>query len=207
MDMMHAFCSDLEGVWIPEIWINVAEKTGIDELKLTTRDIKDYDELMNYRLKILKEKGLKLKDIQKVISTINPFEGALDMIKWLKKHTRFVIVSDTFIEFAQPILEKLEWPLLFCHTLNVDSEGNIVGYQLRQKDAKRKVIQALRNLNFYVVSCGDSYNDIAMLQEADEGILFKPPINVVRDYPDFNIIDNYNDLKKYLCKILDIKEE
>lgn len=207
MDMMHAFCSDLEGVWIPEIWINVAEKTGIDELKLTTRDIKDYDELMNYRLKILKEKGLKLKDIQKVISTINPFEGALDMIKWLKKHTRFVIVSDTFIEFAQPILEKLEWPLLFCHTLNVDSEGNIIGYQLRQKDAKRKVIQALRNLNFYVVSCGDSYNDIAMLQEADEGILFKPPINVVRDYPDFNIIDNYNDLKKYLCKILDIKEE
>jgi len=206
MNMMHAFCSDLEGVWIPEIWINVAEKTGIDELKLTTRDIKDYDELMNYRLKILKERGLKLQDIQKVISTINPFDGAIEMIKWLKKHTRFVIVSDTFIEFAQPILEKLEWPLLFCHTLNIDYEGNIIGYQLRQKDAKRKVIQALRGLNFYVVSCGDSYNDIGMLQESDEGILFKPPQNVIHDYPHFNVIDNYYDLKSYLSKILNIKE-
>lgn len=200
---MHSVCSDLEGVWFPEVWINVAKKTGIDDLKLTTRDIRDYDELMNYRLKILKQHGLKLKDIQNVIATIKPLDGALEMVRWLKQITRFVVVSDTFVEFATPLMEQLEWPTLFCHSLIVDKDGMITGYQLRQKDPKRKVIQALRSLNYRVVAFGDSYNDITMLKEADEAMLFKPPHNVMEDYPQFPSINDYEELKKLLIQFFE----
>jgi len=195
---MHAVCSDLEGVWVPEVWINVSLKTGIDDLKYTTRDIKDYDELMQHRIKILKQHSLKLGDIQTVIATIKPLNGALEMVTWLKKVTRFIVVSDTFVEFASPLIQQLDWPTLFCHSLVVDDEGNITGYALRQKDAKKKVVQALRSLNYQVIAFGDSYNDISMLQEANDAILFNPPQNVVNDYPHFTVINDYKHLKQYL---------
>ena len=197
---MHAVCSDLEGIWVPEVWINVARTTGIDELKLTTRDIKDYDELMTYRLKILKKHGLKLKDSQNVIGKIKPLDGALEMINWLKKMTRFVVVSDTFVEFAEPLMEQLGRPLLFCNSLTVDSNNNITGYKLRQKDQKRKVVQALKSLQYEVIAIGDSYNDISMLKEADKGILARPPQNVIDDYPEFPVVEEYENLKDLLLK-------
>jgi phosphoserine/homoserine phosphotransferase len=195
---MHAVCSDLEGVWVPEVWINVSIKTGIDDLKYTTRDIKDYDELMLYRIKILKQHGLKLKDIQHVIATISPLDKAPEMVGWLKEMTRFIVVSDTFVEFASPLVQQLDWPTLFCHSLVVDDEGNITGYTLRQKDSKKKVIQALQSLNYQVIAFGDSYNDISMLQQADNAILFNPPRNVVDDYPQFPVIHDYKELREYL---------
>ena len=204
---MHAVCSDLEGVWVPEVWINVSLKTGIDDLKYTTRDIKDYDELMQYRIRILKQHGLKLKDIQDVIATIKPLDGAPEMVSWLKKVTRFIVVSDTFVEFASPLIRQIDWPTLFCHSLVVDGEGNITGYTLRQKDSKKKVIQALRSLNYQVIAFGDSYNDISMLQEADSAILFDPPQNVADDYPQFTVIHNYKELKEYLLSHFEIGQE
>ena len=191
---MHAVCSDLEGVWVPEVWINVSLKTGIDDLKYTTRDIKDYDELMQH--------GLKLKDIQDVIATIKPLDGAPEMVSWLKKVTRFIVVSDTFVEFASPLIRQIDWPTLFCHSLVVDGEGNITGYTLRQKDSKKKVI-----LNYQVIAFGDSYNDISMLQEADSAILFDPPQNVADDYPQFTVIHNYKELKEYLLSHFEIGQE
>ncbi|MBN2348936.1 MAG: bifunctional phosphoserine phosphatase/homoserine phosphotransferase ThrH [Bacteroidales bacterium] len=199
---MHIVCSDLEGVWVPEVWINVAKKTGIEKLKLTTRDIKDYDELMIYRLKILKEHNLKIKDIQNVIETIEPLEGALDMLRWLKEVTRLIVVSDTFVEFAEPLMRKLERPTLFCHNLNIDDEGNIYGYTLRQKDPKKKVIQSLKSLNYHVIAFGDSYNDVSMLKEADSAILFRPPQNVIDDFPEFPVVKEYAELKKMLQQIM-----
>ena len=200
MKRLHAVCSDLEGVWVPEVWINVALKTGFEELRLTTRDIKDYDELMHYRIRILKEKNLKLKDIQHVISTIKPLEGALEMIEWLKHHTRFVVVSDTFVEFAGPLMAQLNWPLLFCHSLVTDEKGTITGYTLRQKDSKKKAAEALKSLNYEVIAFGDSYNDVNMLKVADKAILFRPPQNVIDDYPEFTVMHDYSELKNYLMK-------
>jgi phosphoserine / homoserine phosphotransferase len=198
MKKLITVCSDLEGVWVPEVWVNVAEKTGIPELRFTTRDIKDYDELMKYRLKILKEKNLSLLDIQKVIATIKPLNGALDMINWLKKVTRFILVSDTFVEFADPLMEQLDRPTLFCHSLEIDKDGMISGYQLRQKDSKRETAKALKNLNYEVIAFGDSYNDISMLKEADHGILFRPPQNVINDYPDLPVMYDYDEMKLFL---------
>jgi phosphoserine/homoserine phosphotransferase len=198
MKKMHAVCSDLEGVWVPEVWINVAEKTGIPELRLTTRDMKNYDELMRHRLKILQEHNLTLLDIQRVIATIKPMHGALEMINWLKRVSRFIVVSDTFVEFADPLMEQLERPTLFCHSLEVNSQGIISGYQLRQKDAKREVAKALKNLNYEVIAFGDSYNDINMLKEADLGILFRPPRNVIEDCPEFPVMHEYGELKHFL---------
>ena len=198
MKKLHAVCSDLEGVGVPEVWINVAEKTGIPDLRLTTRDIKDYDELMCHRLQILKEKNLTLLDIQRVIATIKPMHGALDMINWLKRVTRFIVVSDTFVEFAEPLMDQLDWPTLFCHSLEVDGNGCINGYNLRQRNAKRETIMALKSLNYEVIAFGDSYNDINMLKEADQGILFRPPQNVINDYPEFPVIHEYGELKSYL---------
>ncbi len=203
---MYAVCSDLEGVWVPEVWINVSLKTGIDDLKYTTRDIKDYDELMQYRIRILKQHNLKLRDIQNVIATIKPIDGAREMVTWLKKITRFIVVSDTFVEFASPLMQQLDWPTLFCHSLVVDDEGNITGYTLRQKDSKKRVIQALRSLNYQVVAFGDSYNDISMLQEADDAILFNPPQNVMDDYPHFKVIHDYKELKHYLITHFDMEQ-
>ena len=198
MKKMHAVCSDLEGVWVPEVWINVAEKTGIPALRLTTRDMKNYDELMLYRLKILQENNLTLLDIQRVIATIKPLHGALEMINWLKRVSRFIVVSDTFVEFADPLMEQLERPTLFCHSLEVNSQGIISGYQLRQKDAKSEVVKALKNLNYEVIAFGDSYNDINMLREADLGVLFRPPQNVIDDCPEFTVLNEYAELKCFL---------
>ncbi|MGD2036024.1 MAG: bifunctional phosphoserine phosphatase/homoserine phosphotransferase ThrH [Bacteroidales bacterium] len=198
---MHVVCCDLEGVWVPEVWINVAKKTGIDALKLTTRDIKDYDELMNYRLKILDEHNLKLKDIQGVIGTLKPLEGALDMINWLKSVTRLIVVSDTFVEFADPLMKQLDYPTLFCHSLEVDENGRITGYKLRQKDPKRQVVKALRSLAYTVIAFGDSYNDVTMLEEADKAFLYKPPQNVIDDYPGFEVAVNYREMKELLLNM------
>jgi phosphoserine/homoserine phosphotransferase len=193
---MWVVCADLEGVFVPEIWVNVAEITGIEKLKLTTRDIKDYDELMKYRLNVLDEYNLKIKDIQDVIATLKPLDGALDFVRWLRKVSRFVIVSDTFIEFAQPLMDQLENPLLLCHSLEIDATGRIVDYKLRQPDPKRKTVEAFQSLKYKVLAFGDSYNDISMLKAADRGILYRPPENVVSDYPELPVTQQIGELKE-----------
>ena len=192
---MHIVCTDLEGVFTPEIWINVAEKTGIADLRLTTRDIPDYDVLMRKRLAILDENKLKLKDITQVIETMQPLEGAYKFLNWLRAQTQVIVVSDTYVEFAKPLMEKLGWPTLFCHHLTIGPEGNILGYNLRQNDSKFRAVQALKDLNFNVLSIGDSYNDITMLKEADHGFLFRPPENVIRDFPQFPVSHTYQELQ------------
>lgn len=192
---MYIVCCDLEGVFVPEIWINVAEKTGIAELRLTTRDISDYDVLMKKRIAILHENGLKLKDIVQVIETMTPLEGALEFLEWLRACTQVIILSDTFVEFAGPLMKKLGWPTLFCNFLSVEPDGSISGYNLRQPDGKRKAILSLKNLNYRIIAVGDSYNDITMIKEADEGILYRPPGNVENEYPDLPIAQNYDELK------------
>ena len=199
---MNIICADMEGIFTPEIWINVAEITGIPELRLTTRDISDYDVLMKKRLGILDEHKLKLKDIQDVIATMNPLEGANEFLNWLRSVVQVIIVSDTYVEFAGPLIEKLGWPTLFCNTLTIDTEGMIADYNLRQKDGKRKVARALQNLNYEVIAIGDSYNDITMLKEAEKGILFRPPDNVIEEFSEFPVAVTYDELKKHIQKIL-----
>ena len=199
---MWLVCADLEGVFVPEIWINVAKKTGIDKLKLTTRDIKDYDELMLYRMQILDEYNLKITDIQQVIASLKPLDGALEFVRWLRQVTRFVIVSDTFIEFAQPLMDQLENPLLLCHSLEIDETGRITDYKLRQPNAKRQTIEAFRSLHYQTLAFGDSYNDIAMLEAADKGILFSPPAAVVADYPNFPVVHTIPELKSLLTTLI-----
>ena len=203
---MYILCSDLEGVLVPEIWINVAKQTGIDELRLTTRDISDYNVLMNRRLEILKQHGITINDIRKVISLLEPLPGALDFLNWLHGRVQLIIVSDTFREFADPLLEKMGWPVLFCHNLSIDREGNITGFNLRQSDAKRKVTGALQNLNFKVIAVGDSYNDISMLRKAEHGILFQPPRNVIDDNKDIRVVNSYSQLRNAISEILDTPE-
>lgn len=195
---MFVVCSDLEGVFVPEVWINVAKITGIDELRLTTRDIRDYDELMQHRLKVLDKHGLTIHDIQEVISKIKPLDGALEFINWLRRTTRLVIVSDTFVEFADPLMAQLERPFLLCHSLEIDEKGRITDYKLRQPDPKRKTVEAFRSLEYKVLAFGDSYNDISMLQSADIGILFCPPQNVIDDYPELPVATNYDELRTLL---------
>ena len=199
---MKLICSDLEGVFIPEIWINVAEKTGIDELKLTTRDIQDYDVLMKKRLSFLKKHNLKINDITSVIEKMDPLPGAFNFLSWLKSKAPVIIVSDTFYEFAGPLMEKLDWPALFCHSLKIENNGIISDYKLRQKDAKRKTVMALKQLKYKIIAFGDSYNDISMLKEADTGFLFNPPLNVIKDFPEFKTTYNYEELKKAIKKAL-----
>ena len=199
---MHIVCADLEGVFVPEIWINVAERTGIEELRLTTRDISDYDVLMKKRLGILKTNNLKLHDITAVIDTMEPLEGALEFISWLRSVTQIIILSDTFVQFAGPLMRKLGWPTLFCHTLSIDSDGYIVGYNLRQQESKRGAVEALKNLNFKVIAMGDSYNDITMLKAADKGILFHPPDNVKDEFPEFQVSFDYDTLKTIISDTL-----
>lgn len=199
---MHIVCSDLEGVFVPEIWINVAQITGIDELRLTTRDISDYNVLMRKRLGLLDENGLTLKDIQNVIATMEPLKGALEFLDWLRERTRLIIVSDTFVEFADPLIAKLKRPTLFCNSLVVAPDGQITDYTLRQEDGKRKVVEGLQRMNFQVVAMGDSYNDITMLKKAEKGILFRPPENVIAEFPEFPVTDNFDDLKALLQEAL-----
>lgn len=199
---MHIVCTDLEGVFTPEIWINVAEKTGITELRLTTRDISDYDVLMKKRLAILDEKGLSLKDITDVIATMQPLAGAVEFMGWLRTQTQVIVVSDTYIEFARPLMEKLDWPTLLCHNLTVSPEGRILGYNLRQNDSKFRAVEALKGLNYSVLSIGDSYNDITMLKGADYGFLFCPPQNVKQEYPQFPVSYTYTELRAKIEPIL-----
>ncbi|NLI23081.1 MAG: bifunctional phosphoserine phosphatase/homoserine phosphotransferase ThrH [Bacteroidales bacterium] len=199
---MYIVCSDLEGVFVPEVWVNVSKKTGIDELKLTTRDISDYDALMKKRLSILEQYHLNLHDIQHVISSIEPLPGAREFINWLRSVTQLIVVSDTFVEFADPLMEKLGRPTLFCHHLTVNREGMITDYNLRQKDGKRKVVEAMQSLNYKVIAIGDSYNDISMLKQAETGILYRPPANVTADYPDLPVVNSYSELKRIISGIL-----
>ena len=189
-------CLDLEGVLLPEIWIKFAEKTGIEELKLTTRDIPDYDELMQGRLSILREKNLKIQDIQDVIATLSPLDGAVDFLNWLKSEFQVIILSDTFYQFAGPLMKQLSYPTLFCHNLNINDEGVIIDYKLRQQDQKTKAVKALQGLNLQVISAGDSYNDTGMLQQADGGILFCPPQRVIDEFPQFPVAKNYREFKQ-----------
>jgi len=197
---MHILCSDLEGVFVPEIWINVALSTGIEELKLTTRDISDYDVLMRKRISIMEENNLKLGDIQAVIEQMEPLEGAVDFLEWIRRRSQIIIVSDTFVEFAGPLMQKLGWPTLFCNSLEVAADGMVTGYKLRQTDGKRKTTRALKDLNFTVVAFGDSYNDITMLQEADAAFLFRPPESLTREYPEIAWTKTYEGLKDLILQ-------
>jgi phosphoserine/homoserine phosphotransferase len=188
-------CLDLEGVLVPEIWINVAEATAIDALRLTTRDEPDYDKLMRNRIRILDEHGLTLSDIQRVIGRMGPLDGAREFLAWLRSRHQVVILSDTFYEFAAPLMEQLDHPCLFCNSLIVDADDRVRGYRLRIQDGKRKAVMALKLLNFEVVAAGDSYNDTTMLAEADAGILFRPPDNVIREFPQFPVTRSYDELR------------
>jgi phosphoserine/homoserine phosphotransferase len=193
---MRVVCLDLEGVLVPEIWINVAEKTGIEELRLTTRDIPDYDILMRKRLGILDEHKLTLKDIQEVISSMSPLNGAGDFLEELRGDYQVIILSDTFDQFASPLMRQLRWPTLFCNTLEVDDKQRITGYRLRQQDGKRKAVEALRSLNMRIIASGDSYNDISMLTSAHAGVLFRPPKNIIAEYPEFPVTREYTELRR-----------
>jgi phosphoserine / homoserine phosphotransferase len=199
---MHIVCSDLEGVLVPEIWIHVSHRTGISELSLTTRDIPDYDALMRKRLDLLKRHGLKLKDITDAIEIMDPLEGAVEFLDWLRTQVQVIIVSDTYIEFARPLMAKLGWPTLFCNSLSIDTEGAIADYHLRQPDGKRHVVEALQGLNFKIIAMGDSYNDISMLMAAEHGFLFRPPPNVVAEYPQFPVTRDYAAIKQALAGLL-----
>ncbi|MBU6180436.1 MAG: bifunctional phosphoserine phosphatase/homoserine phosphotransferase ThrH [Verrucomicrobia bacterium] len=192
---MQIACLDLEGVLVPEIWINVARKTGIDALLATTRDIPDYDVLMTQRLRILDEHGLKIGDIQEVIETLGPLEGALEFLEWLKSEFQVVILSDTFYEFAKPLMRQLGWPMLLCHRLGIAPDGRVEAYHLRMPDQKREAVKRFHELKFRVIAAGDSYNDTNMLAEADRGILFCPPQNVIDEFPQFPVVTDYDGLK------------
>tara|TARA_R100001440_G_scaffold47446_4_gene67310 strand:- start:85509 stop:86210 length:702 start_codon:yes stop_codon:yes gene_type:complete len=189
-------CLDLEGVLIPEIWIAFAEKTGIEELKATTRDIPDYDVLMQQRLRLLDEHGFGLPEIQEVISTLDPLEGAREFLDWLRERFQVVILSDTFYEFAMPLMKKLGYPALLCHKLEVDESGRITDYLIRQKDPKRQSVRAFQLLNYRVIAAGDSYNDTTMLKQAEAGILFHAPQNVIDEFPQFPAVQTFDNLKK-----------
>ena len=200
---MHVVCSDLEGIFTPEIWIEFAEKTGIPELRLTTRDISDYDELMRGRLAILNEKGFTLKDIQEVVATMEPLEGAVEFLDWLRSEIPVIIVSDTYEEFAKPLMAKLKWPILLCHDLTIAPDGTIRTYNLRQQNSKRRALQAFKGLNYDTIGIGDSYNDIDMLLEADRALLFRPPDNVVEEFPQLPVCSDYDELRRLITEILD----
>lgn len=197
---MELACLDLEGVLIPEIWIAFANKTGIEELKATTRDIPDYDVLMKQRLRILDEHKLGLNEIQEVICTLEPLPGAREFIDWLRERFQVIILSDTFYEFSQPLMRQLGFPTLFCHRLETDESGRVVDYHLRQKDPKRQSILALQGLYYRIIAAGDSYNDTTMLKEADAGILFKAPGNVIEEFPQFPAVHEYEELKQEFVK-------
>lgn len=192
---MKVACIDFEGVLVPEIWVSLAERTGIDELRVTTRDIPDYDELMGHRLKIMRERGLRYADIQAAAGALDPLPGAPEFLTWLRSHYQVAIISDTFHQLAAPLVAKLHYPMILCHQLLVDANDHITGYTLRQTDPKRHSVQAFQGLKYQVVATGDSYNDISMLRQADAGFLFQPSEKVVRDHPDLAVAKDYTELK------------
>lgn len=193
---MELACLDLEGVLIPEIWIAFAEKTGIEELRATTRDIPDYDVLMKQRLGLLDQHGLTIDDIQQVIATLEPLPGAASFLDWLRERFQVIILSDTFYEFSQPLMRQLGWPTLLCHRLITDEKGRVVDYKLRQTDPKRASVKALHSLNYRIIAAGDSYNDTTMLSEAEVGILFHAPQNVIDEFPQFRAVHTFDDLRE-----------
>jgi phosphoserine/homoserine phosphotransferase len=198
---VEVVCLDLEGVLIPEIWIAFAEKTGIDELRATTRDIPDYDVLMQQRLRLLDEHGYGLPQIQEVINTLEPLPGAREFLDWLRAHFQVIILSDTFYEFAAPLMRQLGYPTLFCHQLEVDESGRVADYVLRQKDPKRQAVIALKSIYYRILAAGDSYNDTTMLSEAHAGVLFSAPDNVIKEFPQFPAVQSYDELKEQFIKL------
>jgi phosphoserine/homoserine phosphotransferase len=195
---MNIACLDLEGVLVPEIWIAFAEKTGIPELKITTRDEPDYDKLMKFRIELLNKKGLTLKDIQEVIGSLEPLPGAMDFLNWLRTQTQVLILSDTFEEFARPLLPKLGNPTIFCHTLETQPSGKISGYKIRIPDQKRQTVIALKQLNFHVIAAGDSYNDLSMLQFSHHGIFFCPPEKIRKEYPKIPVANTHREMRSLI---------
>jgi phosphoserine/homoserine phosphotransferase len=193
-------CLDLEGVLVPEIWINVAVKTGIDDLKITTREMPDYDKLMKQRLDILDRQALKIGDIQDVIAQMGPLEGATDFLAWLRERYQVIILSDTFYQFAQPLMRQLGFPTLFCNQLEIDRSGRIVNYHMRMQNPKKHAVAALKSLNFFTMAAGDSYNDTAMLNEADVGFFFRPPDHLPKEFPRFPVTQNYGELQERLVQ-------
>jgi phosphoserine / homoserine phosphotransferase len=193
-------CLDLEGVLVPEIWINVAVKTGIDDLKITTREMPDYDRLMRQRLDILDRQALKIGDIQEVIAKMGPLEGATDFLAWLRERYQVIILSDTFYQFVQPLMRQLGFPTLFCNQLEIDGSGRIVNYRMRMQDPKKHAVAALKSLNFFTMAAGDSYNDTAMLGEADAGFFFRPPDHLPKEFPRFPVTQNYRELQERLVQ-------
>ena len=198
--MLQIVCLDLEGVLIPEIWIEFSERTGIPELAKTTRDEPDYDKLMRGRIEILDRKGLGLPDIQRVIDGMRPLDGAREFLDWLRGYCQVVIVSDTYYQFAAPLMRQLGYPTLFCHELIVDDAGRVRDYRLRLRDQKRASVRAFRELNFHTIAAGDSYNDTTMLAEAHAGILFRPPANVIAEFPQFPVTTSYDELRTEIIR-------
>ena len=199
---MYVICSDLESIYVPEIWVSLAKKTGIAEFNITTREEPDYDKLMKRRIEILKENNIKLKNIQEVLAEESPFLGAKDFLGWLSSVARLIVVSDTFVEFANPWMNKLGNPILFCNSLIIGNDGFIKEHVMRQDNGKKKVVDAIRSLNYKVIAYGDSYNDINMLMQADHGILYCPPDTVKEQFPQFPVAYNYSELKEMISKIL-----
>ncbi len=199
---MHVVCLDMEGVLVPEIWIRFAERTGIEALRATTRDVPDYDDLMRQRLAILAEHGLGILDIQSVIGGIEPLPGARDFLDRLRARAQVVILSDTFYQFAKPLMERLGWPTLLCNRLVLGEGGRVLDYRIRQPDQKRQAVRAFRELRFRTVAVGDSYNDTAMLGAADQGIFFRPPSHIARQFPGYPVVESYPDLDLLLDAIL-----
>lgn len=200
---MEIVCLDLEGVLVPEIWIAFAEKTGIPELRLTTRDVPDYNVLMNGRMKILREHSLTLNDIQDVISTIKPLDGAKEFLDEVRSMTQLVILSDTFREFASPLMKQLGWPTILCNSLVVDEKNMLCGMKLRQEDGKRKAIDGFRSMNFRTFAAGDSYNDLTMIKKADAGCLFRAPEKILEEYPELPLVTEYSDFLREIKKFVD----
>jgi phosphoserine/homoserine phosphotransferase len=191
---MRLVCLDLEGVLVPEIWIAFSKATGIAEFARTTRDEPDYDRLMRFRLALLEKHGLRLPDIQKVISGMEPLPGAAEFTRTLREKTQLVILSDTYEEFAQPLMAKLAWPTLFCNSLTVDDEGKITGYRLRQKNGKAEAVRAFKSLNMEIFAAGDSFNDLAMIREAGAGCLFRAPPNIIKENSTVPSVESYTEL-------------
>jgi phosphoserine/homoserine phosphotransferase len=202
---VYVACLDLEGVLVPEVWINVAERTGIEALRRTTRDEPDYDKLMRYRLDILAEHSLGIREIQDVIGDMEPLPGAAEFLDWLRERFPVFILSDTFYEFAAPLMRQLGWPTLLCHQLEIDEAGRVAGYRLRIDDPKRRAVNALRELNFATIATGDSYNDTSMLSAADAGILFRPPDNVIRDFPQFPVATTFEEMRAEFLRASGLK--